>query len=177
MWGTDSLHTLVVQPSPSGIFYCATAHGGYNPPMSATATGTSVAPARLVSLDVFRGLTVCLMIIVNNSGEGAFRELQHAAWNGWTATDLVFPSFLFITGVSLTFSFSKRLKEGASKLAMLPHIFKRAAIIFFIGLLINSFPVFRLADWRIPGVLQRIAICYLIGSVLFFGPARARAGR
>ncbi len=122
---------------------------------------------RLMSLDVFRGLTICLMIIVNNGSSHPFAQFEHSQWNGWTATDLVFPSFLFITGVSLTFSFSSRLKDSESRLRLLPHILRRSAIIFAIGLLINAFPYYHLATWRIPGVLQRIALCYLFGSVLY----------
>jgi predicted acyltransferase len=122
---------------------------------------------RLMSLDVFRGLTILLMIVVNNSGAGSFAQLQHAEWNGWTLTDLVFPFFLFITGVSLTFSFAFRLDRDESRLRLLPHILRRAAIIFAIGLLLNAFPYYHLATWRIVGVLQRIAICYLAGSVLY----------
>jgi len=127
----------------------------------------STRPTRLMSLDVFRGLTILLMIVVNASGEGSFVQLQHSAWNGWTLTDLVFPFFLFITGVSLTFSFASRLKDDESRLGLLPHIVRRSAIIFAIGLLINAFPRYHLATWRIPGVLQRIALCYLAGSVLY----------
>jgi predicted acyltransferase len=121
---------------------------------------------RLISLDVFRGLTICLMIVVNESGAHSFSQLQHAEWNGWTLTDLVFPFFLFITGVSLTFSFTSRLRGDHSRLHLLPHILRRSAIIFAIGLLINGFPHFHLATWRIAGVLQRIALCYLAASVL-----------
>ncbi len=132
-------------------------------------------PERLMSLDVFRGLTIFLMIVVNASGIGSFAQLQHSAWNGWTLTDLVFPFFLFITGVSLTFSFASRINaphtnaspDRPSRLSLLPHILRRSAIIFAIGLLINAFPHYHLATWRIPGVLQRIALCYLAASVLY----------
>ncbi|MDR3762681.1 MAG: heparan-alpha-glucosaminide N-acetyltransferase domain-containing protein [Acidobacteriota bacterium] len=130
---------------------------------------TMVDPAgagRLFSLDVFRGLTVGLMILVNDGEGPSFHQLEHSTWNGWTLTDLVFPFFLFITGVSLTFSFSSRLKAG-TKLAQLPHIVRRALIIFAIGLLINGAPHFDFATWRVYGVLQRIAIGYLVGSVLY----------
>jgi predicted acyltransferase len=140
-----------------------------------------------MSLDVFRGLTVFLMILVNSSGPGSFAQLQHSAWNGWTLTDLVFPFFLFITGVSLAFSLASRLNANASRsgagpsgtarpevapgnpsrLHLLPHILRRSAIIFAIGLLINGFPYYHLATWRIAGVLQRIALCYLAASVLY----------
>ena len=128
---------------------------------------SGAAVSRLMSLDVFRGFTVLLMIVVNCCGVGSFAQLQHSEWNGWTLTDLVFPSFLFITGVSLTFSFSSRMSANESRFHLLPHILRRAAIIFAIGLLINAFPYYHLATWRIPGVLQRIAICYLVASVLY----------
>ena len=130
-----------------------------------------------MSLDIFRGLTIFLMIVVNCSGPGSFAQLQHSEWNGWTLTDLVFPFFLFITGVSLTFSFASRLNAprsnaapaagNPSRLRLLPHILRRSAIIFAIGLLINGFPYYHLATWRIAGVLQRIALCYLAASVLY----------
>jgi predicted acyltransferase len=136
--------------------------------MSATvAVNAEVESRRLVSLDVFRGLTVFLMIVVNCCGPDSFRQLQHSPWNGWTLTDLVFPSFLFIGGVSLTLSFESRLRHGKSRAALLPHILRRSVIIFALGMILNAFPYFRLASWRIPGVLQRIAICYLICAILY----------
>jgi predicted acyltransferase len=122
---------------------------------------------RLMSLDVFRGLTIFLMIVVNCCGPGSFAQLQHSEWNGWTLTDLVFPFFLFITGVSLTFSFTSRLGADQSRLQLLPHIVRRAATIFLIGLLINAFPHYHLSTWRFAGVLQRIAVCYLAASILY----------
>jgi predicted acyltransferase len=161
--------------------------------MSAPAIATMERP-RLMSLDVFRGLNILVMIVVNCCGPGSFTQLQHSAWNGCTLTDLVFPFFLFITGVSLTYSFASRLEVGSvagtgqrtalrsqtrgradARLSMLPHIVRRAATIFAIGLLINAFPHYHLATWRIPGVLQRIALCYLVGSVLYlWGGTRTR---
>ncbi len=123
--------------------------------------------SRLMSLDVFRGFTILLMIVVNNGSAQSFSPLLHSEWNGWTLTDLVFPFFLFITGVSLTFSFALRELGDGSRLGLLPHILRRSAIIFCIGLLINAFPHYHLATWRFAGVLQRIAICYLVGSVLY----------
>jgi predicted acyltransferase len=134
------------------------------------ATPIIIEKPRLMSLDVFRGLTIFLMIIVNTSGAQSFSQLQHSEWNGWTLTDLVFPFFLFITGVSLTFSHASRLDASplnASRLRLLPHILRRSAVIFAIGLLINAFPHFHLATWRIPGVLQRIALCYFAASLLY----------
>jgi predicted acyltransferase len=129
--------------------------------------GTSA--QRLQSLDIFRGLTIAGMILVNNNGDwsAAYWPLQHSAWNGWTPTDLVFPFFLFIVGVSLVYSFRSRLARGETRSAILMHALRRAIILFAIGVLvINSFPNrYDPAHIRIYGVLQRIAICYLIASV------------
>ena len=154
-----------------------------NNPLGSSPAGTAevfaprplAAPSpRLLSLDVFRGFNILFMIVVNCCGPGAFVQLQHSAWNGCTLTDLVFPFFLFISGVSIAFSSRLEAAPG-SRLRLLPTILRRAAIIFAIGLLINAFPYYHLATWRIPGVLQRIALCYLIGSVLYlFTGARTR---
>src|SRR5271165_73687 len=122
---------------------------------------------RLVSLDVFRGATIAAMILVNNPGSSAaYWPLKHAVWNGWTPTDLIFPFFLFIVGVSLMFSFASRLRRGDSRRTLLQHTLRRSATIFAIGLLLNGLPHFTLATWRIPGVLQRIAIAYLAAAVI-----------
>lgn len=131
---------------------------------------------RLQSLDVFRGGTIASMIMVNNQASSeAYSQLQHAHWHGWTFTDLVFPFFLWITGISITFSFAKRVERGDDRGRLLLHILKRAAIIFGIGLLLNGFPYYNLSTLRIPGVLQRIAICYLIAATIFlFTKTRGR---
>lgn len=129
----------------------------------------SPSAARLMSLDVFRGATIALMILVNNPGDEltSYWPLKHAEWNGWTPTDLVFPFFLFIVGVSMTFSFSSRMKRGASRRDLLLHVLWRGAALFAIGLFLNGFPNhYQLASWRVYGVLQRIAVCYLISSIL-----------
>jgi predicted acyltransferase len=123
--------------------------------------------ARLYSLDIFRGATIAAMILVNNPGnDQAYAPLNHAQWNGWTPTDLVFPFFLFIVGVSLTLSFRSRLERGGSRRSLLLHTLRRSAIIFFIGLILNGFPHFNLANWRVAGVLQRIALAYLAASAI-----------
>jgi predicted acyltransferase len=123
--------------------------------------------SRLYSLDVFRGATIAAMILVNNPGNDyAYGPLKHAEWNGWTPTDLIFPFFLFIVGVSLTLSFRSRVKRGESKKTLLLHSVRRSAIIFFIGLFLNGFPYFHLATWRVAGVLQRIAVAYLAAAVI-----------
>ncbi|MGO9518813.1 MAG: acyltransferase family protein [Candidatus Korobacteraceae bacterium] len=122
---------------------------------------------RLVSLDVFRGATIAAMILVNNPGSrAAYGPLKHARWNGWTPTDLIFPFFLFIVGVSLVFSFASRLRRGDSRRTLLLHTLRRSATIFAIGLLLNGPPHFTLTTWRIPGVLQRIAIAYLAAALI-----------
>lgn len=185
-------------------------------------------PERLASLDVFRGITIAGMILVNNPGRGGeasiYGPLRHAPWHGWTPTDLVFPSFLFIVGVALTFSFDKRLASGFSRFRLFEQVVRRTIILICLGLILQSFPRWRLmapyigmvaglgflfADepplgwpgggmarlrkvvgWmlaigavvyfaldfnhfqtslpllRVPGVLQRIGLCYFFASVI-----------
>jgi predicted acyltransferase len=124
---------------------------------------------RIQSVDFFRGLTIALMILVNNNGDyrNTYWPFLHSQWNGWTPTDLVFPFFVFIVGVSMVYSFRSRLARGDSRTAILMHAFRRAVILFAIGVLIvNSFPDhYDPAHIRIYGVLQRIAICYLVAAV------------
>jgi predicted acyltransferase len=132
---------------------------------------------RFLSLDVFRGMTICFMIIVNTPGSGAepFSPLEHATWHGFTPTDLVFPSFLFAVGNAMSFSLGKY--RQISNASFLTKVFKRAALIFLIGYLMYWFPFFRfdanghitgapMSHTRILGVLQRIALCYLIASLM-----------
>ncbi len=185
-------------------------------------------PERLASLDVFRGITIAGMILVNNPGRWAddriYGPLLHAKWHGWTPTDLVFPSFLFIVGVALTFSFDKRVAAGFSRLRLFEQVIRRTIILICLGLILHSFPRWRLmapyigmvaglgflfADeppfgwpsggmtrlrkaigWvlavgavvyfvvdfghfqtsepilRVPGVLQRIGLCYFFASIV-----------
>lgn len=125
-------------------------------------------PNRLVSLDAFRGLTMLLMVLVNNAGSGAiYHQLQHAAWNGWTITDAVFPSFLWIVGVAITISLGKRLAAGVPRTALYSQILRRSAVIYLLGLIVYAAPEFDPSTQRLLGVLQRIAICYLIASVIY----------
>jgi len=142
-----------------------------SPATAAVTTGNLARPpaTRLMSLDVFRGATIALMILVNNPGDEmtTYWPLKHAEWNGWTPTDLVFPFFLFIVGVSLTFSFSSRMRRGTNRQELLRHVLWRGVALFALGLFLNGFPNhYQLASWRIYGVLQRIAICYVISSIL-----------
>ena len=135
-------------------------------------------PERFLSLDVFRGMTICFMIIVNTPGSGAtpFAPLLHADWFGFTPTDLVFPSFLFAVGNAMSFT-SKKF-DTLSTGAVLFRIFKRAFIIFLIGYLMYWFPFVEqregawvmkpFAETRVMGVLQRIALCYLFASLMVY---------
>ena len=123
---------------------------------------------RLQSLDVFRGITIAFMIIVNTPGDWsiAYNMLDHATWHGFTPTDLVFPSFVFITGVSTWFSLKSVNHTFSTDLLM--KIWKRAFIIFILGVMLYAFTFYNkpLNTWRILGVLQRIALCYGIGATL-----------
>ncbi len=126
-------------------------------------------PARMLSLDVLRGLDIGFMILVNNNGDEshAYWALKHANWNGFTPTDLVFPTFLFLVGISTVFSTESRLAQGETKRSLFLHTVRRTVIIFLLGLLVNSFPHFDLHTLRFYGVLPRIAICYFIVACLY----------
>jgi predicted acyltransferase len=123
---------------------------------------------RLTSLDAFRGATIAGMMIVNNPGTWShiYPQLEHAPWSGWTFTDWIFPFFLFIVGVAMTFSFRYRMEAGADKKKLYIQVVRRAVVIFLLGFFLAGFPYFHLATIRIPGVLQRIAVCYLIVSLI-----------
>ncbi|HKR58230.1 MAG TPA: heparan-alpha-glucosaminide N-acetyltransferase domain-containing protein [Pyrinomonadaceae bacterium] len=127
------------------------------------------ATERLVSLDAFRGLTIAGMVLVNNPGSWShiYWPLGHASWHGWTPTDLIFPFFLFIVGVSITLALGPRSEESADTRSLYWKIIKRALIIFGLGLFLAGFPYFPLSTIRIMGVLQRIGICYLLAAVIF----------
>jgi predicted acyltransferase len=109
------------------------------------------------------------MILVNDPGSWGhiYPPLEHAEWNGWTPTDLIFPFFLFIVGVSLTLSFAARIARGIARRALVMHVLRRSALIFALGLFLNGFPDFDLGTLRIMGVLQRIALCYLAAGLLY----------
>ncbi|MDP4211345.1 MAG: heparan-alpha-glucosaminide N-acetyltransferase domain-containing protein [Bacteroidota bacterium] len=125
--------------------------------------------ARLMALDIFRGLTITTMIIVNDPGleEHTYAPLQHARWNGITPTDYVFPSFIFMVGISVALSYSKQLAKGLPRRDMLRKIFRRAIILFVLGVFLSTLPYFDFANYRIPGVLQRISLVYVACALLF----------
>jgi predicted acyltransferase len=153
----------------------ATAETVAVPNTSANRTADQASLAgRVVSLDVFRGLTIAAMILVNDPGswEHIYPPLEHAEWNGWTPTDLIFPFFLFIAGISMTLSFGSRAKRGVTRASLALHIVRRSVLIFAIGLFLNGFPTFDFHTIRIMGVLQRIALCYLAGGLLYLLTSR-----
>lgn len=154
-------------------------------PISGTAAPNT--RERLLSLDVFRGLTVAGMLLVNDPGtwSAIYPPLRHAEWHGWTPTDLIFPFFLFIVGITTQLSISARRARGDDEGAIRRQILRRGALIFLFGFLINGFPFFtwgsvtgigdpslldrivdRLHHWRFLGVLQRIGIAYVISALI-----------
>jgi predicted acyltransferase len=139
---------------------------------------------RLISLDVFRGLTIGAMVLVNNPGTwGAiYPPLEHAKWDGWTFTDTIFPFFVFIMGIAIPIALEKRKAAGQVGGGLYLKLLQRTASLFGLGLFLAFFPFYNWmkADWihlgelRIMGVLQRLALCYLFASLLFLWlPTRA----
>jgi len=128
---------------------------------------------RLLSLDVLRGITIAFMIMVNNNGgPGSWRFMNHAQWNGLTPTDLVFPTFVFVVGASIVFAFHARMKRGATRKELAWHTVRRAVILFALGMVVNNFPFFHWTHMRFYGVLQRIAICYLVVGLFYIWDQR-----
>ncbi len=122
---------------------------------------------RLLSLDVFRGFTLLGMVLVNSHPGEIYPPLAHARWNGWTFTDLIFPFFVFIVGVAMPYSFSSRLGRGDTPRKILWQILRRCLLLFAVGLFLNGYPRFDFSTLRIMNVLQRIAICYFLASIIF----------
>jgi predicted acyltransferase len=123
---------------------------------------------------VFRGLTVAAMLLVNDPGSWShiYPPLRHAAWHGWTPTDLIFPFFLFIMGVTTHLSLTRRRARGATEGQLRWQVLRRGGVIVLLGLLLSAFPFFP-PEWitqaRIPGVLQRIGVVYLVSGFLVLG--------
>lgn len=126
-------------------------------------------PTRLVSLDVFRGLTIAAMILVNNPGSwgSIYAPLRHAEWHGATPTDWIFPFFIFIVGVAIAYAIGRQKEEGVDRASVVPKILRRSLLIFGVGLFLSAYPHFEFSAIRVPGVLQRIALVYGITALLF----------
>ncbi len=144
---------------------------------------TTTAPQRVLSIDVLRGITIALMILVNDPGDWAhvYGQLDHAPWNGFTCTDFVFPSFLFLVGASIILSLQSRIArspsgtlDSATRRTLATHIVRRAATIFAIKMFLTGYPHFHLTHLRIYGVLTRIALCYLVAALICLFTQRAR---
>jgi predicted acyltransferase len=159
----------IASPTPSPV----------SGPIAGTAAGSGTS-RRLISLDALRGLTIAFMIMVNNNGsDHAWWFMKHADWNGLTPTDLVFPTFLFVVGASIVFAFEARLSRGATRAQLAWQTVRRAATLFAFGVIVNNFggvlnnfPHLHLDSWRIYGVLQRIAICYLVVGLFYLWDRR-----
>jgi predicted acyltransferase len=137
-----------------------------------TQTNMTESSGRLISLDAFRGITIAAMILVNfpGNGENVYAPLNHTHWNGITPTDLIAPFFLFIVGVAIAFSYTKRLDSGISPSKMYPKLIWRSLKIFAVGMFLNIlglFPDFNFADIRYTGTLHRIAIVFLVCGFIF----------
>lgn len=156
------------------------AHSTPEPLVSPEAASSShLNDGRLVSLDVLRGLAVVGMILVTDPGSygAVYPQLLHAQWNGATATDMIFPTFLFAVGIAITLSFASRVERGYDRSRLARHALIRSAVIFAIGLVVNGFPDYHLRTLRVPGVLQRIALCYLFGALIYLALGNGRQPR
>lgn len=120
------------------------------------------------SLDVFRGAAIAAMIVVNNPGapDVAFGFLRHSAWHGWTFADTIFPAFLWIVGLSATLSTQRRMQRGDTRSQLLVHAVRRSALLVLCGLILEGFPKYELATLQVTGVLQKIAVTYLLAEML-----------
>src|ERR1700736_4986430 len=129
---------------------------------------TPTAPRRVLSIDVLRGITIAFMILVNDPGDWGhvYAQLDHCPWNGLTLTDLVFPTFLFLVGASLVLSLGARRERGNCRGTLTGHLFRRAAILFALDILLGGFPYYHWDHMRIYGVLTRIALCYLFAGLI-----------
>ena len=133
------------------------------------------AKVRLMSLDLLRGATIAAMVLVNNAGDesSSYWPLQHARWNGWTPTDLIFPFFLFMVGVSMAFSFRSRLERGDSRWELTKHVLWRGLIIFAIGLFLNGFP--NSLSFDVAGVWSTAAHRHLLRRLRLVGAVDEQA--
>jgi predicted acyltransferase len=137
---------------------------------------TSAPSGRVLSIDVLRGITIAFMVLVNDPGDWGhtYAQLDHAKWNGWTLTDLVFPSFLFIVGASIILSLHSRIAGGESRRELGLHIVRRSVTIYALAMVLNILPYFRMTHLRLYGVLPRIALCYLCAGLICLTTRRVR---
>ncbi len=138
-------------------------------PQQHLAPEATITAPRLTSLDAFRGYIIAGMILVTDPGtySAVYKPLSHAQWENPSATDMIFPSFLVIVGMAIPLSFASHLRRGKTRKEIFGHIIKRSTLLFLLGLILNGFPDYNLHTLRIPGVLQRIALCYLAGATLY----------
>jgi predicted acyltransferase len=139
-------------------------------------TTTLTAPRRVQSVDVLRGLTIALMILVNDPGDWGhvFRQLDHAEWSGWTLTDLVFPTFLFLMGASMVFSLQARAARGDCRKTLTGHVFARAGKLLLLAFVLVYFPRMHWDRLRFYGVLSRIALCGLLAGLALIATMKLR---
>ena len=135
------------------------------------ATATNTRPERIAALDAFRGITIAGMLLVNNPGtwDAIYPPLEHAPWHGWTPTDLIFPFFVFVVGITTHLSLAARRARGDADRSVTLQILRRGGLIVLFGLLLQAFPYFpleRITQLRFPGVLQRIGVCYIAAALL-----------
>jgi predicted acyltransferase len=144
-------------------------------PQQHLAPATTLTAPRLTSLDAFRGFIIAGMILVTDPGtyNAVYKPLLHAQWENPSATDMIFPSFLVIVGMAIPLSIASHLRRGKTRKYILVHILKRSVLLFLLGLILNGFPDYNLHTIRIPGVLQRIALCYLAGATLYLAATNA----
>ena len=144
--------------------------------MRDSSLSVSVPTQRLLSVDVLRGVTIAFMVLVNDPGDWAhtYAQLEHAKWNGWTLTDLVFPNFLFIVGASIIFSLASHVAKGETRRELAKNIVRRAVTIYALAMLLNIVPYFRFTHLRLYGVLPRIALCYLCAGLICLTTRRVR---
>ncbi|QMV20167.1 hypothetical protein GOB94_02355 [Granulicella sp. 5B5] len=151
--------------------------------MSATLTATAplpvkttTAPRRVLSIDLLRGLTIALMILVNDPGDWArvFRPLDHAEWNGWTITDMVFPTFLFLVGAAMVYSLSARAARGNCRKSLAGHLFVRTGKLLLLAFVLDYFPRMHWTTLRFFGVIPRIAIVSLLAGLVLVATMQMR---
>ena len=129
---------------------------------------------RSLALDVFRGICVAGMILVTDPGtySAVYPQLLHATWTGATATDMIFPGFLFAVGAAIPLALGSRLRRGVSRGRVMRGVARRSVLLLVIGLVLNAYPLFQMRTLRLPGVLQRIGLCYFAGAAIFLGVSR-----